>query len=464
VRQRTVLILIDQASRDAVGQLLTARYLRRKGVRVLLCNQGTLKAMSEAYRPDVIYTSWHPGGPLMEYLLSNRNRPRIVLIDQEGARIGPEAFERSFRVRGAVKAEVAKACAKIVAFGAAQARWLCELGVVPEDRVVITGTPKFDPYLVARPERRNEYLGVTLRADQVTSSSASALMEATFDFAVTDAPGGIGVGYPPRAQFEDKIWHVIAMTRYLFKVAAHFASRSRRKIVFRPGPWERSAAYAFLPARIPSASVDANRMQHKYVEGAFALLDESSTMGLQGLVASVPVISIQSLIPRLEDHIGGEGAGFFNAPSLAHYWRPKTVDEAVDLLLQAEQGRLAPSPCPEAFATYVYDYHAWPRRRPSSFQIGDVLLEQLELARDGSPRPVIPEVDEDRREALKRALYRHLPGVAGLTKARLLARHALAADREQQLRYHYYASRYPHHARVAEIFEALWARYEGGSA
>lgn len=485
--KKRVMIMIDQATRDAFSQLLIAKYLARKGACVRICNQHTMIGMFERFRPHVTYVSWLTSGPLMDFLIRNHHRTHIALNDQEGGRMGEMPFKRSFLLlNDGVKAAVGGVCAKIFVWGNAQARWLLEMGIVPE-KIAVTGSPRFDPYLICGSTPQKKYLGVTLRGDLVTALPLK-FMENVFHFATFDSRHGIGIAYPLRAQFEDKMWHIVAATRYLFKTATEFSKQSPARIVFRPGPWEQYRRYAFLPERIPSASIEPHTLQHEYVRNAFALLDESSSMGLEGLLAGVPVISMQALIPRLEEHIAGEGGGLFTAPYMECYWRPKTVEEAVELLLKAEQGKLVPSPCPDRLQQYFREYHGWPRTRPSSFQIGDGILELLDLAEEDGETPAQNTVDlglekepwsAPSAEAfsdgkiisgtpdyhglgrmLKKCFFRYVPGAVNIHKAKSLCQDLLSPDRELWVRYHYYDWLYRHHNAVDSMFESLWEAYE----
>lgn len=460
MRRPRILIMIDQVSRDGLSQLLTARYLARRGVRVLLCNQHTLVGMCERYRPDVVYASWLVGEGPMEYLIRFHRKTRLVLIDQEGGRVGEGPFKRSFQLQGGVKQRVATAAAKVVMWGSAQAAWMRELNLLPADRIVVTGSPRFDPYLVPRASAKgSKHLGVTLRGDTMTSMPTQ-FMQTVFYHAATDAPDGIGIAYPKGSQYEDRVWHITASAREQFRTAQAFAKRSRAPIVFRPGPWEQPQHYDFLPQRIPTSTVEPSQLQHHYVERAFALLDESSSLGLEGLASGVPVISVQGLIPRMAEHFIGEGGGLFSAPYMACYWKPKTVDEAVELLLKAHAGTLAASPVPEAARAYLQTYHGWPGSRPSSFQIGDALLDTLDAPRgiDSGDAPASHGHSAPTMPTMKEWCYRHLPGSVHALKMKVLCQQVMSADRQLWFRYHYSGWLYPHHREVEAIFEALWQR------
>ena len=99
------MVMIDQATRDAFGQLLVVHYLRARGARVIIANQATWIGSWERYRPDVVYISWIGG--MMKDILKLRHKPEIALMDQEGGRLGEVAFKRSFFRANDAKEQVA---------------------------------------------------------------------------------------------------------------------------------------------------------------------------------------------------------------------------------------------------------------------------------------------------------------------------------------------------------------------
>lgn len=470
--------MIDQATRDAFSQLLVIHYLRSKGARVAVCNQGTVESMFERFEPDVFFASWLSGG-LTRYLKEVHRRTQIVLIDQEGGRLGEGAFKRAFQRVNDDKADLARICTRAFTWGRVQAQWLIELGLLSEDRVVVTGSPRLDPYMVPVPapaERR--YVGVTLKGDAITALPYQ-FMENVYWYAAADPRDWISVGYSRQAQHEDRIWHIVASTRHMLKVLIALSKQTDAPIRVRPGPWEQLAMYRFLPQRLPQVSVEPLLSQPGYIRNAFALLDESSSLGLEGLLAGVPVISIQALVPGLEAHVGGEDGALFNAPYRQAYWMPTSIEEAVDYVLKAERGELAASPNPALLAEHLRDYHGWPRERPSSFEMGDAILELMEApAARPAPRMAAPAVDQVKaplnpnvdRALLsgyshvkaasswgqrRRWLYRHVPGLALLNRARVFWRCFASRDREHLRKYHYVASLYPHRREVSATFRSL---------
>ena len=444
--------MIDQASRDAFSQLLVAKYLRWRGVDVVIANQGTLVPLCEWHRPHVVFASWLMRGPITSYLLSIRQRTQLVLVDQEGGKLGEGPFKRSFDLQDGVKRELARGCARAFAWGCSQARWLTEIGAIDPSRIVVTGSPRLDPYMVPASESGPRHLGVTLRGDLITSRPMRQ-MERLFDRGKVDPRDGMSVGYPHRAQYEDRMWHILASTRYMFRIVEEVSRRTRAPIVVRPGPWEQPQMYDFLPKRVPTVTVAVDQSQQTYVRNAFAVVDDSSSLSLESYVAGTPTITTQALIPRLEEHIGGSDGGLFNAPFTQAYWRPASVEEAVDLVMKAEQGGLGPAAAPEVLDSYLRECHGWPRTRPSSFQMADTILELLDVP-PGSPagdEAAAPPAVSSRSHRI----YRSVPGAASMRSALFYAQSAFGRDRELDRRYHYFRRLYPHEAEVSRMFADL---------
>jgi hypothetical protein len=251
----------------------------------------------------------------MDYLSGLRRKTHVVLIDHEGGKLGEVNFKRSFERERGGKRGIGRHCARVLSWGAAQTAWLADLGIVDPSRIVTTGSPRLDPYMVPAVTNGRRHLGVTLRGDVVTGRPYK-LMENLFRRLSVESLGGLSVGYPTWAQQEDRLWHVFASTRYMFKIAQEVSRRTQAPIVMRPGPWERHGMYAFLPKRIPTITIAPDQSQPAYVRNAFAVVDESTSLSLEAYVAGTPTITTQALIPRLEEHTGGDGRSAA-APTIA---------------------------------------------------------------------------------------------------------------------------------------------------
>jgi len=455
----SVLIYIDQATRDGLSQLLVAKYLWRKGVRTLVCNQATFKSMALRHRPGVMFVSWFVTPSVVDFLRSVRHRTQIFLVDQEGGRMGEASFKRSMERDGGIKLKLAQSASRVVAWGEAQRSWLEDVGI-PKDRIVVTGCARLDPYLLP-PEASptgTKYLGVTLRADMLTTAPRR-LIEYVYNYRKPSQKDGLRPALPVSAQFEDWVWEVVAVLRHQLRVVEELSRAADVPVMLRPGPWEQISSYAFLRGLFPKLEVRDDLLQHEYVRGAFATLDASSALGLESLLAGAPVVSVNSMIERLDDHVGGKDGARLNAPYRTFYWQPRSIEEAVDMLLAAREGQLLLTPAAEEMKTYLRDCHGWPSHRPASFRTGDVILELLGLP-DGTRLAPDETVEIPPHDVWKRRTYRLVPGSHHIPNAKTLWRYWRRGEAALLGRYIYFGGLYRHHAEVTRVFEGLWRTFE----
>ena len=454
MRRGKFLILIDQATRDAVGQLLTGHYLERRGHRVAYCNQVSLKARCESFRPDVLYSSWSSGGEMDPLFRSIRHRTRIALVDQEGRRAGEASFKRALRLNDAAQIRTAGLADKIVAWEKNQARWIIEEGI-PAERVVVAGSARLDAYQAANGEKKQpRHLGITFRADPLTSDPMNILRN-IYGYRSVNPEEGIRPALPASAQYEDWLWEVLAITRVMFKIVTEIRKSGPIPLLVRPGPWERYRMYDFLPKEIPDLKVAPFMLQSEYLRECFATIDCYSTLGIESLLAGTPVISIVHLVPGLEKHAGGTEGTRFNAPYRRFFWQPKDLPELIEQVRKAQRGELPVSPELDAFKQFMRDSYGWPGERPASFNTAELLISLLETSA-GANGTGKEAVRESAVEPLKRFCYRWLPGFAHLPTASVLWRYLFDVNHDSIRRYHYLGAFYPHHQAVRRLFDTLW--------
>lgn len=456
-RKGRFLIMIDQSTRDAVGQLLTGHYLQQLGHKVAYCNQVTMRAMSQRFRPDVLYTSWCSSEEGSDAVLrSVRPLTRIALVDQEGRRSGEMTFKRALRLHGNGQIRSARLADKIIAWEENQARWISDEGI-PAEKVFVAGSARLDPYMAAPQDDREErkHLGITLRADPLTSNPMGVL-RSIFGYRSVNPKEGIRPALPASAQYEDWIWEVQAITRVMFQTISEVRKTIQAPIIVRPGPWERYRMYDFLPGQVPNLQVLPFMLQNDYVRQCFATVDCYSTLGIESLLAGTPVISIVNLVPGLEQHAGGAEGTRFNAVYRPFFWQPKSFEELLEMVRKAEKGELPVSPDPEGFKKFMRESYGWPGERPASFKTADLLCSLLDAPRTE------PEQTPAEAGSLKQLFYRHVPFSPAVPAAKLLWQYFFGVNADSIRRYHYLRPFYPHHAAVRRIFETLWRRYGQG--
>ena len=150
------------------------------------------------------------------------------------------------------------------------------------------------------------------------------------------------------------------------------------------------------------------------------------------------------------------GSGLFEAPYTRYYWKPKSIDEAVQYILKAEKGELPVTPDPEGLKEYLHSAYTWPRSRPSSFVIGDAILNLLDMPTNGDGKP--EPLKRDGYRTFKNMFYRYVPGSISFMTIRFFARILISPDRHHLGRYHYFSWLYPHRRDARELFTRLQER------
>ena len=223
--------------------------------------------------------------------------------------MGEEAFKRAMADQHDARFRLSRIATRVIAWGPAQAQWLKDLRCIAPDRIIITGCPRTDPYLVppVTPAQDQRFLGVTLRADRITSNPRT-IIDAIFESLFVDPRQGLTPNLPLQAQYEDWIWQAVAVTRHMLKIAWEVSQRAQVPIVLRPGPWEQHGVYHGVARHIPQLSVEPMQLQHEYTRQAFATVDASSALGLEAILAGTPVI-FTTVRSKVDDKaVGLQGA------------------------------------------------------------------------------------------------------------------------------------------------------------
>src|SRR4030081_127423 len=86
-RKKTILLLIDNRTRDANGILLIYFWLKAMGCKVALCNKRNWQLAFEYHRPALfaISTALSLGPSMEDFWRQYTKRSQVVIIPQEGA-------------------------------------------------------------------------------------------------------------------------------------------------------------------------------------------------------------------------------------------------------------------------------------------------------------------------------------------------------------------------------------------
>lgn len=388
-RQRPVLLLVDNRTRDAHGILLVYYWLKHMGCSTVLCNKRNWKAKWRALKPSVVALSYTDGAGMEELLSQVAKISKVALIPQEGA-IPDRDFVVTEEYTG-IKAgggAFTKGLSKVFLWGQQTADWLLEEEVFTQEQVVISGTPRLDSYIalltdsgelqdsrsVARRNGVSVGFATGFEKLNIYHNKNNILQEIDLRRHVQH-----GLYYDDDKNIEDYMWFQVARIRVFLDIIEKCFAFDK-KVDVRPRPNESTEGYHFLKSKYKALRVGNRQLVWEWLTGLNSVITFESTIGLEALMLGIPVISPMKLLgPRLHEHMT---LPLFVKPSfLQFYWQPETLSDTLQMVQQAEEGSLAPSPDPEGLRRYLKEYYDWPRMEPSSLTIAKELAS---LADDGS--------------------------------------------------------------------------------
>jgi len=386
-RRGRILLLVDNRARDAHGILLIYYWLKQMGCRVVLANKRNWLRKFHAWNPSVVVVSYTDG--LSQTLETVARTARVAVIPQEGAIPvkSPIFFDR-YTGNSDGRGAFTKGVARIFVWGPTTARWLCEEGIYEPNQVVVSGTPRLDPYRIARPIEvpPNRALGFAMSLQKINSYKRENVIDVV-EFRRKDQ---VNQYYDEGRNIEDFLWADAATLRAALDVLEAYVLRVDSPVNIRPNPFEFVPGYNILRRRYPNLSVGNESPPWKWLEQIHSLVTINSSTGVEALLLGKPVISVIRLVgDRLFDHI--------NLPTtvkprfLDFYYQPKSVSEAVDLLSAAHAGHLSPVIDRTGFDAYLKEFYDWPRVEPSSLTIAREIATLAEVdAGKAIRRPIHP--------------------------------------------------------------------------
>lgn len=418
-RRGRILLLVDNRARDVHGILLVYYWLRQMGCRVILANKRNWLRKFHAWNPSVVVVSYTDG--IVPSLEMVSRTARVAVIPQEGAipvksPLFVDRYTGSHDGRGAFT----KGVSKIFVWGPTTARWLCEEGIYEPDQIVVSGTPRFDPYR-ATPSNRvgaDPVLGFGMSVPKINSYRRDSVI----DLVERRRKGQVDQYYDEGRNIEDFLWVEAATLRAAFDVLEAYGARIDGPVHIRPNPFEFVPGYNLLRQRYPKLIVSNDAPAWRWLPGIFSLVTINSTLGVEAVLVGKPVISVIRVVgDRLYDHVNLPTT--VNPRFLDFYYQPQSVAETVELLAAAHQGQLPPVIDPSAFNGYLKEFYDWPRDEPSSLTIARELAALAGLDEGVSARRAVRPIEHLR--------------AWGADAAALLSDASAGAFRRHQ-RYHFY--------------------------
>jgi len=152
----------------------------------------------------------------------------------------------------------------------------------------------------------------------------------------------------------------------------------------RPHPFENEDSYEYFLKKYNNNNLLEIDNESSPISDFFDKVDvvvaPNSSVVLESILSGTPVISLHSIIyDRLSDHVGVD---HLNLPSNYWAWRPKNIDEAVELIDKAMSNELPLLASNSGYAEYVKERLDLPREKfaiLSSAEEVNAIAQQIEL-------------------------------------------------------------------------------------
>ncbi|MCK5608090.1 hypothetical protein KAR91_39785 [Candidatus Pacearchaeota archaeon] len=371
----SVLLLIDQRQRDAIGILLIYHYLKKFGCKVYLCNKNNMLITYDRFKPKVVAFS-DTGTYFSDWCRYMAKKSLIVLIPQEGGIPDKEMAVKRHILNDVDTKPFTEEVAKVFLWGQQTADWLMEEGIFREDQIVVSGTPRLDVYRFKNEMKDNSScrVGFANRGESINMVRGSMVRR------IDDSKynrGGVESYTGKDRNWEDWIWHSVAQMRHNFILMEKLGLDNSKKIIFRTDPYEKIDSYNYLKNKYGNFEINNNPSLKEYLSLIDVLVTEFSTTGIEALIMKKPVISIQKIIgPRLLDH--NDKKWHVNTRFMKYYWQPETIDEAMDMINKVVIDDLPYTPYESGLKVYLKNFYDWPRENPSSLTIAKEIFGLIE--------------------------------------------------------------------------------------
>ncbi|MBI21876.1 MAG: hypothetical protein CL780_06490 [Chloroflexi bacterium] len=367
-KKPTILLLIDQRTRDANSILLVYYWLKHMGNKVLLANKRNWKGKWRKFKPSVVAMSYSDG--LQNVLEQVEKVSSIVVIPQEGA-VPDKNFVVNERYTGKISGIGAytKNLHKLFLWGTTTGNWLKEEEVFTDDQICISGTPRLDPYIAIKPHenhlKRKQSIGFAMSHPRINTYNKFTLIDLVYESRSNQEEIYYGIG----KNIEDFIWYDVSMLRAELDLLDLCANDPSIAVNLRPQIHERPEGYQMVNRYFPSVKIGNDELLWEWLIKQTCIVTANSTSGIEALMLGLPVISIMELISkeRRDEHM--DVSIISNPEFLEYYWKPSNLEEAWKMIQLSLEGKLAPSPDPEGLAKYLHDYYDWPRQKSSSYEI-----------------------------------------------------------------------------------------------
>lgn len=412
--RKRVLVHVDLRRRDLMHSVWLKHWLEQMGAEVRLCSRVTLLREFERFRPNAtILSHTYSFGNEPEQLVVRAGRTRVFVLPTEDARDDTENYlgshEPGWFEHRQREGRWLPHISRLYCWGPINRRRMLEAGLMPEERVIVCGIPRFDldwARLFSEP-MAGKPIGIIGNFGDLNpwdfytrpwplmhgqTKQNGFLFKRVLDGPqyyfnmVESTRAGGEINYPVNRNVEDTLWGSLANLRLIFDFLDRW-TRLGGKVILRPHSLERFQSYDLLVERYrPHLQINNDPAFFLFLQKVSGVLSMSSTAILEALLANRPIIGLESILKgRYQEHCEGT---WRRAPYLDWMWQPDSMDALIEMAHAATRGELGTCPDPTLFAEHLLEHYGWPRNEPSTLTVARDVMDFL--AHDDLEPPRVP--------------------------------------------------------------------------
>jgi surface carbohydrate biosynthesis protein len=369
-----VQIVIDNTYRDFLPSLLIKKYVERHSShRVYLSNKMNLSSMYAYVKPSIIMVP-HTQSFLSDLIPRLSRNSDVCILYTEGGYATDIALHgiHDDSRDGVINKNYVR---RAYVWGESVKQALLRLTIFRDDQLIVSGNPRFDIYRVfsENGERMPKRCGVATTLRQLTGINKQSLME-TIRF--RSQLGETSIAYWNKGgQFADYMWFEVATVELLNCIFKNLIARNvEKQFYLRPHPFESVDHYHSFKRDYDMVVYNHEPILNM-LRKVYVYVCAFSTSAFDALMAGVPVISLRKLYDKTRGKLLIKEVLYENTDFLL--WQPETFEEFVDMVRDAQQGKLPIAPDMNKVSEYLDSCYNYSHPRLATQIVGDDVIAQL---------------------------------------------------------------------------------------
>jgi len=373
-------ILVDNKYRDLYPAILLKLYIKNNTnkVRVILANKKNQHALYKAFCPEIVVLP-HCFGYMNYHINYMKKRSVITVMPTAGSNIS-EMYVLQRYVQNTDEQNF-KVIKRIFLWGEKVKDIFLRTGKYNESQLLVTGTPRLDIFRIIGQNKKElgKYIGFGPSIRHLTSIFDSNLITLINNYSRVYNKETKSILWKKGGQYADWIWYETAFLEALTAIIKNISELGNSiKMVIRPHPFESEKIYRdWVDSKKYSVDVIKNEPLWNFYSRLNLFVQAYSTTSVEAIYCCIPVISMKYLIgDRVKDHIPSE---VYNGFIEDYLWKPKGIQEFIDLVEKAKKGQLAVSPKPEDLAKKLQELYNYDSDKLATQLIGNDLIKLIDL-------------------------------------------------------------------------------------